>query len=138
MIQERNQKLKELFPEVFVEGKIDFAKLRGALGDLVDDRSECYLFTWAGKTEAIRSLQTPSRATLIPCPEESIDLENANHIFIEGENLEVLRLLLRPYYGRVKMIYIDPPYNTGNDFIYCDDHKEPLKAYLKQTGQIDV
>lgn len=137
LVQERYQKLKELFPEVFTEGKIDFTKLRAALGDLVDDRSERYLFTWAGKTEAIRSLQTPSRATLIPCPEESIDFENANHIFIEGENLEVLKLLLKPYFGRVKMIYIDPPYNRGGEFIYRDDYKQPLDAYLKQTGQID-
>lgn len=137
MVQERYQKLKELFPEVFTEGKIDFVKLRAALGDLVDDRSERYLFTWAGKTEAIRSLQTPSRATLIPCPEESIDFEKANHIFIEGENLEVLKLLLKPYFGRVKMIYIDPPYNRGGEFIYHDDYKQPLDAYLKQTGQID-
>lgn len=135
--QERYQKLKELFPEVFTEDKIDFTKLRAALGDLVDDRSERYLFTWAGKTEAIRSLQNPSRATLIPCPEESIDFEKANHIFIEGENLEVLKLLLKPYFSRVKMIYIDPPYNTGGDFIYKDDYKEPLTAYLKQTGQVD-
>lgn len=137
LVQERYQKLKELFPEVFTEGKIDFVKLRAVLGDLVDDRSERYLFTWAGKTEAIRSLQTPSRATLIPCPEESIDFENANHIFIEGENLEVLKLLLKPYFGRVKMIYIDPPYNRGGEFIYRDDYKQPLYAYLKQTGQID-
>lgn len=138
MVQERYQKLKELFPEVFTEGKIDFAKLRDALGDLVDDHPERYLFTWAGKTEAIRSLQNSSRGTLIPCPEESIDFENANHIFIEGENLEVLKLLLKPYFGRVKMTYMDPPYNRGNnELIYCDNYHDPLKAYLKQTGQID-
>lgn len=137
LVQERYQRLKELFPEIFTEGKIDFTKLRTALGDLVDDRPERYLFTWAGKTEAIKSLQTSSWATLIPCPEESIDFDKANHIFIEGENLEVLKLLLKPYFGRVKMIYIDPPYNRGGEFIYRDDYKQPLDAYLKQTGQID-
>ncbi|NSW82772.1 MAG: site-specific DNA-methyltransferase [Syntrophothermus sp.] len=137
LIQERCQKLKELFPEVFTEEKIDLTKLRATLGDLVDDRPERYLFTWAGKTEAIKSLQTSSWATLIPCPEESIDFEKANHIFIEGENLEVLKLLLKPYFGRVKTIYIDPPYNRGGEFIYHDDYKQPLDAYLKQTGQID-
>jgi len=137
LVQERYEKLRELFPEVFTEGKIDFTKLRAALGDLVDDSPERYLFTWAGKSEAIRSLQIPSRATLIPCEEESINFEEASHIFIEGENLEVLKLLLKSYYGRVKMVYIDPPYNTGEDFIYKDDYKDPLKAYLIQTGQID-
>lgn len=137
LVQERYQRLKELFPEIFTEGKIDFTKLRATLGDLVDDRPERYLFTWAGKTEAIKSLQTSSWATLIPCPEESIDFDKANHIFIEGENLEVLKLLLKPYFGRVKMIYIDPPYNRGGEFIYRDDYKQPLDAYLKQTGQID-
>lgn len=137
LVQERYQRLKELFPEIFTEGKIDFTKLRATFGDLIDDRPERYLFTWAGKTEAIKSLQTSSWATLIPCPEESIDFDKANHIFIEGENLEVLKLLLKPYFGRVKMIYIDPPYNRGGEFIYRDDYKQPLDAYLKQTGQID-
>lgn len=123
--------LKEEFPEAFTEGKIDFDRLRAALGDLVDDSPERHSFTWAGKRDAIRLLQTPTRATLIPCPEESVDFDTTQNIFIEGENLEVLKLLYKSYFGRVKMIYIDPPYNTGNDFIYPDDYADPLGKYLE-------
>ncbi|MCY2930955.1 MAG: site-specific DNA-methyltransferase [Planctomycetota bacterium] len=130
-------RLRELFPEAVTEGKIDFAKLRETLGDDVDDRPERYSFTWAGKRDAIRLLQTPSRATLVPCPEESVNFETTNNVFIEGENLEVLKLLYKSYAGRVKMIYIDPPYNTGNDFIYPDNFTDPLDTYLKLTGQKD-
>jgi len=129
--------LKDLLPQAFTEGKIDFAKLREALGDDVDDRPERYSFTWAGKRDAIRLLQTPSRATLVPAPEESVKFETTNNVFIEGENLEVLKLLYKSYAGRVKMIYIDPPYNTGNDFIYPDNFADPLDTYLKLTGQKD-
>jgi len=135
--QEGIARLRELFPEAVTEGKIDFAKLREALGDEVDDRPERYSFTWAGKRDAIRLLQTPSRATLVPCPEESVNFEATNNVFIEGENLEVLKLLYKSYAGRVKMIYIDPPYNTGNDFIYPDNFTDPLDTYLKLTAQKD-
>src|SRR5690606_2679964 len=89
-----------------------------------------------GKREAIRLAQIPTRATLIPVPEQSVDFPDTQNIFIEGENLEVLKLLLRPYFRRVKMIYIDPPYNTGNDFVYHDDYSDPLEYYLYMTGQI--
>jgi len=137
LTQENVAQLRELFPEVVTEGKIDFEKLRDVLGDEVDDRPERYSFTWAGKRDAIRLLQVPSRATLVPCPRESVDWETTENLFIEGENLEVLKLLYKSYAGRVKMIYIDPPYNTGNDFIYPDDFRDPLDTYLKLTGQKD-
>lgn len=133
----RIEKLKKLFPEVFTEGKIDFEKLRASLGEFIEEKSERYYFAWAGKTESIRNLQVSSCATLVPFPGESIDFDNASHIFIEGDNLEVMKLLLKSYYGRIKVIYIDPPYNTGNDFIYRDDYRDTLQAYLKQTKQID-
>lgn len=138
LVTEQMAQLKELFPEAFTEGKVDFEKLRATLGDLVDDRPERYTFSWAGKRDAIRLLQTPTRATLVPCREESINFDTTQHLFIEGDNLEVLKLLYKPYFGRVKMIYIDPPYNTGNDFIYPDDYADPLETYLQLTGQKDA
>ncbi len=134
---ERRIQLEQLFPEAFSEGKVDFDKLRAALGDLADDRRERYSFTWAGKQDAILSLQTPSRATLKPARDESIDFDTTQNVFIEGENLEVLKLLYKSYFGRVKLIYIDPPYNTGNDFIYPDNYADPLDTYLRLTGQKD-
>jgi adenine-specific DNA-methyltransferase len=91
------------------------------LGEEVDTRPERYRFTWAGKRDAQALLQTPTRATLAPCPEESLDFDTTSNVFIEGDNLEALKLMLRPYHGRVKMIYIDPPYNTGGDFVYPDN-----------------
>jgi adenine-specific DNA-methyltransferase len=135
---ERLAQLQQLFPEAFTEGRVNFDKLRATLGDLIDDSPERYTFTWAGKRDAIRLFQTPTRATLVPCREESVNFNSAQHIFIEGENLEVLKLLYKPYFGRVKMIYIDPPYNTGNDFIYPDDYADPLATYLQLTGQQDA
>jgi adenine-specific DNA-methyltransferase len=134
---ERLAGLRDLYPEAFAESKVDFDKLRGLLGGEIDERPERYSFTWAGKRDAIRILQTPSRATLLPCPEESIDFETSRNVFIEGENLEVLKLLYKSYFGRVKMIYIDPPYNTGHDFIYPDNYADPLATYLQLTGQQD-
>lgn len=136
ILQPRLDKLAELLPEAFTEGRLDLDRLRDALGDAVDDGPERYGLSWAGKRDALRLLQLPSRATLRPAPDESLDWDATRNLFIEGENLEALKLLLRPYYGRVKMIYIDPPYNTGNDFIYPDDYRDPLGAYLEQTGQV--
>ena len=130
--------LGELLPEVFTEGRVNFDRLRATLGDLVDDGPERYTFTWAGKRDAIRLLQMPTRATLVPCREESVDFDETQHVFIEGDNLEVLKLLYKPYFGRVKMIYIDPPYNTGKDFIYPDNYADPLGVYLQLTGQQDT
>jgi adenine-specific DNA-methyltransferase len=134
---ERTEALRELFPEAVSESKVDFDKLRAALGDEVDGGPERYSFSWAGKRDAIRLLQVPSRATLVAAPEESVNFGATGHVFIEGENLEVLKLLYKAYAGRVKMIYIDPPYNTGNDFIYPDNFADPLDTYLKLTGQKD-
>jgi adenine-specific DNA-methyltransferase len=129
--------LRILMPQAFTEGKIDPEKLRLSLGDIVDDRPERYSFTWAGKRDAIRLLQVPSRATLIPARDESLDFDTTQNLFIEGDNLEVLKLLYKPYFGQVKMIYIDPPYNTGNDFVYPDNFTDPLDTYLRLTGQKD-
>ena len=98
--------LKDMLPQAFTEGKIDFVKLRELLGDEVDDRPERYSFSWAGKRDAIRLLQTPSQATLMPVPKESVNFDSTNNVFIEGENLEVLKLLYKSYAGRVKMIYV--------------------------------
>jgi adenine-specific DNA-methyltransferase len=138
ILDERLIQIKNLFPEILTDGKIDFEKLRLALGDEVDGQAERYNFTWAGKRDAIRMLQTPSRATLLPCKEESVSFDTSQNIFIEGENLEVLKLLYKPYFGGIKMIYIDPPYNTGNDFVYPDNFSDPLDAYLCLTGQKDA
>jgi adenine-specific DNA-methyltransferase len=138
IVPEQVEKLKELFPEAVSEGKVDFDKLKATLGEFADERPERYSFTWNGKRDCIKLLQVPSRATLVPCPDESIDWNSTNSVFIEGENLEVLKLLYKAYYGRVKMIYIDPPYNTGKDFIYPDNYADPLDTYLRLTGQKDA
>ena len=131
--------LKAIFPECVTEGRVDLDRLRATLGDLdALTGQDTYSFTWAGKQEAFRAIQTPSAASLAPVPEESVNWETTGHVFIEGENLEVLKLLYKSYFGKVKMIYIDPPYNTGNDFIYQDDYRQPLRAYLEKTGQVDV
>jgi adenine-specific DNA-methyltransferase len=138
ILADRLAQLRALLPEAFTEGHIDWDKLRAALGDSIDAASERYTFGWAGKRDAIRLLQTPTRATLIPCPDESVNWDETQHLFIEGDNLEVLKLLYKPYYGRVKMIYIDPPYNTGNDFVYPDNYADPLGRYLEITDQRDA
>ncbi len=127
--------LQAAIPEVFTEGKLDFDKLRDFAGDAVATGPERFSFNWAGKRDAIALLQTPTPATLVPVVAESVDFEAAQHVLIEGDNLEVLKLLYRSYFGRVKMIYIDPPYNTGNEFIYPDDFADPLDNYLRVTGQ---
>ncbi len=135
--EENIGKLKQLFPEVFTEGKIDFGKLGQVLGEYVEDSNERYNFTWNGKGRALRLSQTPSLGTLRPCKEESKDWDTTQNLYIEGDNLEVLKLLQKSYYGKVKMVYIDPPYNTGKDFVYKDDFHDSLENYKKITGQID-
>jgi len=130
-------KLRSIFPEVIVEGKIDFDKLRATLGGGAEAGPGQFSFSWAGKDDALTLLQTPSRATLIPCQGESVNFETTANAFIEGDNLEVLKLLFKPYFGQVKLIYIDPPYNTGQDFVYPDNYADPLKTYLQLTGQSD-
>lgn len=135
---EKKAQLRELFPEVFIEGgKIDFDRLTLTLGESVDVGKERYGMNWPGKAECFRTIQEPSVATLLPARNESINFDETENIFIEGDNLEVLKLLQKSYFGKIKMIYIDPPYNTGNDFIYPDKYTESLDTYLRYTGQID-
>jgi len=137
LTDEQLEVLRILLPQAFTEGRIDPEKLLASLGELIDDRPERYSFSWAGKRDAIRLLQAPSRATLTPARDEALDFDATQNLFIEGDNLEVLKLLYKPYFGRVKMIYIDPPYNTGNDFVYPDNFADPLDTYLQLTGQKD-
>lgn len=137
VVAENLERMRELFPEVFAEGKVDFEALRETLGEYVEDKQERYSFTWHGKGRARRIAQTPSTGTLLPCPEESVDWDTTKNLFIEGDNLEVLKLLQKSYHRRVKMIYIDPPYNTGKEFIYPDKYQDNLETYLRYTGQVD-
>ena len=134
---ERLERLREVFPEAFREGKVDFERLRQALGEDIDEGRERYGLSWAGKGDAIRAIQIPSIGTLKPVPEESNNFDTTGNLFIEGDNLEVLKLLQKAYHGRVKMIYIDPPYNTGKEFIYNDNYRDGLGDYLRRTGQSD-
>ena len=130
--------LKEQLPEVFTEGKIDWEKLKVTLGENINFSNERYVLNWAGKSEAFRVMQEPSYQTLIPVEEDSVDFYGTENIFIEGENLEVLKVLQKSYFGKVKMIYIDPPYNTGNDsFIYPDRFSETKEEYQKRVGDKD-
>ncbi|QIK59683.1 site-specific DNA-methyltransferase [Dysgonomonas sp. HDW5A] len=138
IVQDNIEKLKQLFPNIFSEGKIDFARLKQELGEDVLTKGEHYELSWAGKSEARLEIQKRTTATLIPDKEGSVDFDTAQNIFIEGENLETLRVLQQSYFGRVKMIYIDPPYNTGNDsFVYPDDYSERRDDYQKRTNIID-
>ncbi len=137
-IKEQNiEQLKELFPEVFSEGKINLEKLQEELGNFSDKENERYNFTWNGKQNAKKIAQTPSTGTLRPCKEESKDWDTTQNLYIEGDNLEVLKLLQKSYHKKVKMIYIDPPYNTGKDFVYKDNFKDNIKNYLEITNQVD-
>jgi adenine-specific DNA-methyltransferase len=137
--EQKRQELLRLFPEVRTEGgKIDFDRLKLTLGAAVDVGKERYGLTWPGKAECFRTIQTPSTATLRPMRDESVDFDTTGNLIIEGDNLEVLKLLQKAYLGKVKVIYIDPPYNTGNDFIYPDNYTESLQTYLEYTGQVDA
>ncbi|AZL54404.1 site-specific DNA-methyltransferase [Aliarcobacter skirrowii] len=137
IIEQNIEKLKEIFPEVFSEGKIDFSKLEEELGSFKENENERYNFTWNGKSEAKKIALTPSTGTLRPCKEESKDWDTTQNLYIEGDNLEVLKLLQKSYHKKVKMIYIDPPYNTGKDFVYKDNFRDNIKNYLEITGQVD-
>jgi len=144
--EQRKNELKQLFPGVFTETKndqgelvhtLDFERLKAELGefsDIYDNRRERYGMDWPGKRDCLRLVQEPSHATLTPCREESVDFDTTENLFIEGDNLEVLKLLQKSYYGQVKMIYIDPPYNTGKEFIYPDNFSESLDTYLQYAG----
>ena len=135
--EENIKKLKQIFPDVFTEDKVDFEKLQQVLGNYVEDSDERYNFTWNGKGKALRLSQTPSLGTLRPCKEESKDWDTTQNLYIEGDNLEVLKLLQKSYHGKIKMIYIDPPYNTGTDIIYKNNYHNSLDYYKKFTGQIN-
>src|ERR1700676_1811097 len=131
------EQLKALFPEAFTEEKIDFEVLKQLLGGTVDQRDEKYGLNWHGKRRARQIALTPSTGTLLPCPDESVDWDTTQNLMIEGDNLEVLKLLQKSYAGKIKLIYIDPPYNTGKDFVYPDDFRDSIKNYLRLTGQVD-
>lgn len=129
--------LKSLFPEAFKEDRIDFEVLKQLLGGNIDDKEERYGLNWHGKRQARQLALTPSRGTLRPCKGESVDWDNTKNLMIEGDNLEVLKLLQKSYAGKVKLIYIDPPYNTGKDFVYPDNFQDNMKNYLEITGQTE-
>jgi adenine-specific DNA-methyltransferase len=147
--EQRRRELKQLFPSAFTETynaqgelvhAVDFERLKAELGsfsEFYEGKKERYSMDWPGKRDCLKLIQTPSRATLKPCREESVDFDTTQNLFIEGDNLEVLKLLQKSYYGKVKMIYIDPPYNTGNEFIYPDNYAESLDTYLAYAGLVD-
>lgn len=143
LIAENIKQMKALFPEAVTEGKIDFEVLKALLGEEVEKRQTYYKFTWNGKEEARAYARVPSMGTLRPCVEESSGKDgtpgkfDSGNLYIEGDNLEVLKLLQGSYHKRVKMIYIDPPYNTGKDFVYPDDYRNPIGEYKALTGQTD-
>ena len=128
-------KLRAVFPECFAEGKLDIDKLLALCGEYIGNDFEKYKFEWKGKAECLKLAQKRSTGTLRPCPEESVDWDTTQNLYIEGDNLEVLKLLQTAYYRKVKMIYIDPPYNTGNDFVYADDFADPMARYKEVTQQ---
>ncbi len=133
----KREQLKELFPEFFADGKINFDQLKRALGEWIEPGKERFGLQWPGKAECMKIIQQPSIATLKPCREESVNFDETENVFIEGDNLEALKLLQKAYFGKIKMIYIDPPYNTDGDFIYPDKYTETLETYLEYTQQVD-
>jgi len=128
-------KLRAVFPECFTEGRLDIDKLLSLCGEYITDDFEKYEFNWKGKSDCLRLAQKRSTATLRPVPGDSVNWDTTQNLYIEGDNLEVLKLLQKSYFRKVKMIYIDPPYNTGNDFVYEDDFKDPLERYREVTSQ---
>ncbi len=138
VVEQRREGLQKLFPEVFSEGYIDFEQLKRVLGEWVDPGKERFGLNWPGKAECMKIIQQPSIATLKPARDESVNFDETENLFIEGDNLEVLKLLQKAYFGKIKMIYIDPPYNTGKEFIYPDKYSETLNTYLAYTGQVDA
>lgn len=135
--EELKQALGNAFPEVFAEGSIDFDQLKRVLGEWVDPSKERFGLNWSGKAECMKVIQQPSIATLKPDRDASVNFDETGNIFIEGDNLEVLKLLQKSYFGKVKAIFIDPPYNTGNEFIYPDKYSETIETYLNYTAQAD-
>ena len=137
IVAENLEHLKVLLPEALTEGQIDFEVLKQLLGGAMDEREEKYGLNWHGKRQARQLALTPSTSTLRPCPKDSVDWDTTQNLMIEGDNLEVLKLLQKSYAGKVKLIYIDPPYNTGKDFIYPDNYRDNIRNYLELTGQTD-
>jgi len=139
IVADNVKRMKELFPEAFSDGAANFDVLRQLLGDtnVLDEGEEKYGLSWHGKKKARQIALTPSTGTLLPCPDESVEWDTTKNIFIEGDNLEVLKLLQKSYANKIKIIYIDPPYNTGKEYIYPDKYQENLDTYLKYTGQVD-
>ena len=136
IVSDNISKLKEIFPEAVIDNKVDFEKLKFDLVEDIDDSSEKYIFTWPDKIKSNREAQKQSTGTLRPCREESKEWDLTKNLYIEGDNLEVLKLLQKGYYNKIKCIYIDPPYNTGKDFIYPDNYQDNLGNYLKISGQV--
>jgi adenine-specific DNA-methyltransferase len=138
--EEQLKQLKQIVPEAFKDNELDFNTLYEVLSDSIDDDEadiEQFGFSWPGKRDAKRAAAIPPLGTLVPVPGDGIDEETTRNIYIEGDNLEVLKIIKKAYTGRIKMIYIDPPYNTGNDLIYLDDFSESVESYQRRTGQID-
>lgn len=133
--QTEMEKLKSVFPQCFAEGRLDIDKLLSLCGEYIDNDFEKYKFEWKGKLESLKLAQKRSTGTLRPCREESVNFDDTQNLYIEGDNLEVLKLLQTAYYNKIKMIYIDPPYNTGNDFVYEDDFADPMARYKEVTQQ---
>ena len=137
LVGDNLKRLHALLPEAFSEGKVDFELLKQLLGGAIGEGEEKYGLNWHGKRRARQLALTPSTGTLRPCRADSVDWDTTQNLMIEGDNLEVLKLLQKSYAGKVKLIYIDPPYNTGNDFIYPDDYHDSIANYLQITGQVD-
>lgn len=139
IVNENIEQIKSIFPEAFGEGGINFETLRQLLGDagVIDEGEEKYGLNWHGKKKARQIALTPSTGTLLPCLEESVDWDTTKNLFVEGDNLEVLKLLQKSYAGKVRLIYIDPPYNTGKEFVYPDNYQDNLDTYLKYSGQVN-
>ena len=140
VVQEKREQFKKLFPEIFSESKIDYDLLKRIMGDEVGSGAgagERFGLSWPGKSKCLKIIQQPSIATLRPSRKESVDFDNTENIFIEGENLEALKLLQKSYFGKIKIIYIDPPYNIGNESVYQDNYEDPMATYLAYTGQVD-
>lgn len=134
---ELKRAVSQLFPEIVSEGKVDFDQLKRIIGERIEPGKERFGLVWPGKADCLKVIQQSSVATLTPDRDHSIDFDSTQNIFIEGDNLEVLKLLQKPYFSKIKMIYIDPPYNTGHEFIYPDKFEENLDTYLAYTGQLD-
>ena len=136
--EELRRLLAATFPEAVADGKINLNQLKRALGEWVEPDRERFGLTWPGKAACMKVIQAPSVGTLKPCLEKSVDWDTTQNLFVEGDNLEVLKLLQKSYFGKVQLIYIDPPYNTGNEFIYPDKYSETLETYLEYSGQTDA